>query len=58
MYVDRDSSGRIAVMDLKPEEFETIRRAIKAFKTGLLQNRLPPDSLPEARSTSNTTAQG
>ena len=37
MYVDRDSSGRIAVMDLKPEEFETIRRAIKAFTTGLLR---------------------
>ena len=48
MYVDRNSTGRIAVMDLKPEEFETIRRAIKAFKTGLLQNRLPAGFSPRS----------
>lgn len=48
MYVDKDSNGRIAIMDLQKEELETIRRAIAAFKTGLLQNRLSAGFSPQS----------
>lgn len=47
MYVDQDSSGRIAIMDLQKAELETIRRALVAFKTGLLQNRIPVGFAPQ-----------
>ncbi len=36
MYADLDSRGRYSIMDLTPDEFETIRRAIKAFRTGMI----------------------
>ena len=48
MYCDKDSNGRISIMDLTSDEFDTIRRAIMAFKTGLLQNRLPAGFAPQS----------
>lgn len=58
MYCDKDSNGRVSIMDLTNDEFDTIRRAIMAFKTGLLQNRLPPGSPLKAKPTNNITVQG
>ena len=48
MYCDKDSNGRVSIMDLTSVEFDTIRRAIMAFKTGLLQNRLPAGFAPQS----------
>lgn len=48
MYCDKDSNGRVSIMDLTSDEFDTIRRAIMAFKTGLLQNRLPDGFAPQS----------
>ena len=48
MYCDKDSNGRVSIMDLTNDEFDTIRRAIMAFKTGLLQNRLPAGFAPQS----------
>ncbi len=39
MYCDKDSNGRAAIMDLQLEELETIRRALIAFRCGLLHNQ-------------------
>lgn len=36
MYADIDSRGRCSIMDLTPDEFETIRRAVKAFRVGMM----------------------
>lgn len=47
MYCDKDSNGRVSIMDLTSDEFETIRRALTAFKTGLLQNRIPIGFAPQ-----------
>lgn len=48
MYVDTDAAGRIAIMDLTPEELETVRCALLALKTGLLQSRLPDRHSPHS----------
>ncbi|MEI3554163.1 MAG: hypothetical protein V8Q54_05605 [Alistipes senegalensis] len=48
MYCDKDSNGRVSIMDLTSAELDTIRRAIMAFKTGLLQNRLPDGFAPQS----------
>lgn len=40
MYCDKDSAGRISIMDLSAEQLETIRRALVAFRSGLFQ-RMP-----------------
>lgn len=50
MYCDEDSTGRISIMDLSAEQLETIRRALLAFRSGLLQ-RLPfkVDTEPHAQ---------
>lgn len=47
MYCDKDSSGRYSIMEIEADELETIRRAIVAFKTGLLQNRMPAGFAPQ-----------
>ena len=36
MYVDKDGRGLYSIMDLTPDELETIRRAIKAFRNGMM----------------------
>ena len=48
MYCDKDSNGRVSIMDLTNDEFDTIRRAVMAFKTGLLKNRLPAGFAPQS----------
>ncbi len=47
MYCDKDSNDRVAIMDLTSDELETLRRALTAFKTGLLQNRMPVGFAPQ-----------
>lgn len=32
MYCDKDSRGLFSIMELTADEFETIRRAMKAFR--------------------------
>lgn len=39
MYCDKDKAGRTAIMDLTVDELETIRRALTAFRVGLVHNR-------------------
>lgn len=39
MYCDKDTTGRVAIMDLTDDELETIRRALTAFRVGLVHNR-------------------
>lgn len=41
MYCDIDNNRRVAIMDLTPDEFETIRRALIAYRTGMIQHRRP-----------------
>lgn len=41
MYCDKDSRGLYCIMELTVDEFETIRRALLAFRTGLISHRLP-----------------
>lgn len=41
MYLDKDSKDRYTIMDLQEDELETIRRALLAFRTGLISHRLP-----------------
>ncbi len=38
MYVDKDGRGLYSIMDLAPDEIETIRRAIKAFRAGMIMS--------------------
>lgn len=42
MYCDKDSQGHYAIMDLNKEQFETIRRALTAYRTGMVQKGIPP----------------
>lgn len=35
MYCDKDSRGLLSIMELTPDEFETIRRALLAFSAGM-----------------------
>lgn len=46
MYIDKDSGGRYAIMDLGEDDLETLRRALTAFRVGLLQSRLPAGFAP------------
>lgn len=41
MYCDIDNNRRAAIMDLTPDELETIRRALIAYRTGMIQCRRP-----------------
>lgn len=41
MYCDKDSRGLYCIMELTADEFETIRRALLAFRTGLISHQLP-----------------
>jgi hypothetical protein len=41
MYCDKDNQNRYAIMDLDKEQLETIRRALKAFRSGMVTNGLP-----------------
>lgn len=58
MYCDKDSNGRVSIMDLTSDEFDTIRRAIMAFKTGSSKIAYRPDSPLKVKPTNNITAQG
>lgn len=51
MYCDKDNRGLFAIMDLRPEELETIHRALLAFRTGMVTTVPPtvPPSHSEAR---------
>lgn len=37
MYCDKDNAGRISINELTAEQLETIRRALIAFRSGLIQ---------------------
>lgn len=39
MYCDKDLNERYSIMDLGLDELETIRRAIIAYRTGLIHER-------------------
>lgn len=41
MYCDKDNQGRYAIMDLDKEQFETIRRALNAYRSGMVQRGIP-----------------
>lgn len=40
MYCDKDCRGLLSIMELTPDEFETIRRALLAFRTGMATKTL------------------
>ena len=40
MYWDKDSRGLLSIMELTPDEFETIRRALLAFSAGMATKEL------------------
>lgn len=44
MYVDKDSTGRFAIMDLKQEELEVIHTALVWYKTGIVTSTLSTES--------------
>lgn len=50
MYVDKDSNNRYAIMDLGEDDLETFRRALTAFRVGLLQSHLPAGFTPHSES--------
>lgn len=41
MYCDKDRSGHYSIMDIEADELETIRRAMIAYRTGMIQHRQP-----------------
>ena len=41
MYCDKDNQNRYAIMDLDKEQFETIRRALTAYRVGMVQKGMP-----------------
>lgn len=42
MYCDKDNQSRYSIMDLDKEELETIRRALTAYRVGMVQNDILP----------------
>ena len=41
MYCDKDNRDRYAIMDLDKEQLETIRRALTAYRVGMVQKGMP-----------------
>ncbi|WP_418671867.1 hypothetical protein [Alistipes putredinis] len=39
MYCDKDSSDRYSIVEIEADQLETIRRALIAYRTGMIQHR-------------------